>query len=543
MKTKFVFFVAYVLGVSNVFATQSFDVLADLTDLPNLTAVTQDIQTNVTYRICWENPKEEMRFAKIVLPLPRMNIENDSRYYYEFELKKLVGKIAGMTLGRHAYALNDGKPCFVGRYFGPIKGVGVHLIPMWVHPDSDPTVLDRIVLSSDSRRFEAEFSLRLHKGNPAVVQPQNGLDFFRVYGWIVVVGIVISLLLKSCTPVKVDTTQAFKVGRYGSLDVLKGLGCIAVVLIHYNFPGWTGKAIWASSRFAVPLFFCISGFFLPDSNGCITVRALVRKAWRLVVLLTAVIIVYHVYLYFVPEFAPRLGTAKMFGLTASFWLNNSLFPVIWFVGALIYSYVFMILFCGPINRTALWTLASVLWLGCFYLYDVNAIWPMTAPATVIKSLSGSIVWSNFFLFRSLPFVLMGLLLRLYIQSVEKWIRSSVVVFCLVLIGFAVSVGEMTQTGRVQFSTGCVFAMIVMFAWAIGNPNGGAHWLRVVGERASLLVYLSHIPIGTLVRKLAGVYEIDSEYWFKWSLPLMVLALSIGFAFAVDSIKRIAWRRS
>lgn len=540
--SKFVVFVAYVLVASNVFAAKSADVLADLKGMPNLSAVTQDVQTNITYRICWENPKEEMRFAKIVFPLPRMNIESNSQYYYEFELTKLVGEIAGMTLGRHAYALNDGKPCFAGRYYRPVKGVGVHLIPMSVHPDSDATVLDRIVLSSNSKRFEAEFLLKLHKGNPAVVQPPNGLDFFRVYGWMIVVGILISLVIKWRTPVKVDTTQTFTVGRYGSLDVLKGLGCIAVVLIHYNFPGWTGKAVWASSRFAVPLFFCISGFFLVNSKGCITVRALVRKAWRLIVLLTAVIIVYHVYLKFVPEFAPRLRADKMFGLTASFWLNNSLFPVIWFVGALVYSYVFMILFCGPINRIALWTLASVLWLGCFYLYDVNAIWPMTAPSTVIKSLSGSIVWSNFFLFRALPFVLMGLLLRLHLQSVEKWICSPVVTFCLVLIGFAVSVGEMTQTGRVQFSIGCVFAMIAMFSWAIGNPNGGARWLRLVGERYSLLVYLSHIPIGTLVRKLATGCEIDTEMWFKWSLPLMVLALSIGFAFAVDSIKRIVLRR-
>ena len=49
--------------------------------------------------------------------------------------------------------------------------------------------------------------------------------------------------------------------RWNSLDCLKGIACIAVVLIHYNFPGDFGLAVKSFCRFAVPVFLIISGFF------------------------------------------------------------------------------------------------------------------------------------------------------------------------------------------------------------------------------------------------------------------------------------------
>lgn len=59
--------------------------------------------------------------------------------------------------------------------------------------------------------------------------------------------------------------------RWNSLDCLKGIACIAVVLIHYNIsggniPAWIGAYTKALCRFAVPVFLCISGFFFVGSK-------------------------------------------------------------------------------------------------------------------------------------------------------------------------------------------------------------------------------------------------------------------------------------
>ncbi|WP_366934307.1 acyltransferase family protein [Pyramidobacter sp.] len=49
--------------------------------------------------------------------------------------------------------------------------------------------------------------------------------------------------------------------RIQSFDALKGIACIAVVFIHYNFPGNLGLAVKAFCRLGVPVFFVISGYF------------------------------------------------------------------------------------------------------------------------------------------------------------------------------------------------------------------------------------------------------------------------------------------
>ena len=45
------------------------------------------------------------------------------------------------------------------------------------------------------------------------------------------------------------------------MDFLKGLACIFVVLMHCEFPGMTGVIVQAISRFSVPFFFMVSGYF------------------------------------------------------------------------------------------------------------------------------------------------------------------------------------------------------------------------------------------------------------------------------------------
>ena len=45
------------------------------------------------------------------------------------------------------------------------------------------------------------------------------------------------------------------------LDFLKGIACMFVVFMHCEFPGVMGVAVQAISRFCVPFFFMVSGYF------------------------------------------------------------------------------------------------------------------------------------------------------------------------------------------------------------------------------------------------------------------------------------------
>ena len=44
-----------------------------------------------------------------------------------------------------------------------------------------------------------------------------------------------------------------------SLDCAKGIACIFVILIHCTFPSIVGEILRAIARFAVPLFFTVTG--------------------------------------------------------------------------------------------------------------------------------------------------------------------------------------------------------------------------------------------------------------------------------------------
>lgn len=45
------------------------------------------------------------------------------------------------------------------------------------------------------------------------------------------------------------------------LDFIKGIACICVIFMHCEFPGVVGIVVQAVSRFSVPLFFMVSGYF------------------------------------------------------------------------------------------------------------------------------------------------------------------------------------------------------------------------------------------------------------------------------------------
>lgn len=53
------------------------------------------------------------------------------------------------------------------------------------------------------------------------------------------------------------------------LDFIKGIACICVVFLHCEFPGVLGIAVQTVTRWTMPFFFMISGYysFYDRSNG------------------------------------------------------------------------------------------------------------------------------------------------------------------------------------------------------------------------------------------------------------------------------------
>lgn len=55
------------------------------------------------------------------------------------------------------------------------------------------------------------------------------------------------------------------------LDFMKGIACLFVVWMHCEFPGKAGVIVQAISRFCVPFFFMVSGYFCVNMSKTIVV--------------------------------------------------------------------------------------------------------------------------------------------------------------------------------------------------------------------------------------------------------------------------------
>ena len=94
--------------------------------------------------------------------------------------------------------------------------------------------------------------------------------------------------------------------RQSGFDIVKAFSCVAVVLIHYNFNEDVGGVVKSLCRFAVPVFFMISGFFLIEfETETIDLTAIVRKIRKLVSLHFGATVFYGIVFYFENWFAEK----------------------------------------------------------------------------------------------------------------------------------------------------------------------------------------------------------------------------------------------
>lgn len=132
------------------------------------------------------------------------------------------------------------------------------------------------------------------------------------------------------------------------LNFLKGVGCIAVVLIHVRFPGLFGELIHKLSQFAVPIFFMISGYFSysEDGIGSRRVWKKARRIFRITMVATVFYLVYSMWAhYIVGDFALWINSVIDPKIMLKFIVLNDFDFIgashLWFLPSLAYSYVIL----------------------------------------------------------------------------------------------------------------------------------------------------------------------------------------------------------
>lgn len=330
--------------------------------------------------------------------------------------------------------------------------------------------------------------------------------------------------------------------RYRSIDMLKGICCLAVVLIHFLFPEPFAQPVKAMCRFAVPVFFCISGYFF-TKDQIYTVHEAARKLKHILKVLLFAAVFYSLYTIVVNMIRStpwRIGefcTEKMSaGAIVKLLITNDplVYSHLWFLLALAYIYMLALAVFSDGKRLlhpVVWGL--VLLAGYSLLQEFGGVLHIRRSVQIPGS-EKRLMLFNLYIFRALPFFLLG-----YSMNCERYRQfcknlGKVIPIIIICAGLIVSAFENIWFGQVQYYVGSICVSWAMMTWAIGNPEGGNDVICYIGRRLSVYIYILHIAVGNMVGMIANKY-LPNKQLIGWSIPVLTIAVSIYASCICSSI--------
>lgn len=323
--------------------------------------------------------------------------------------------------------------------------------------------------------------------------------------------------------------------RYTSIDCIKGLACIAVVFIHYNITGgsihpYIGLGMKTVCRFGVPVFFCVSGFFLSSSKH-IDANKIVKKTTRIIRMLFISGLFYLCFTYVwnpisnsswnaAEQAASLLTATKLLKLIVTH--DPLVYSHLWFMLALIFCYLFVLLFLNDRNRNIIYVMAPV----CLITYSCMQEFHLIPMSFAVNGMESRIYIYNSFLFRGLPAFLFGMIMRDHQDKIVNLNISGKALLLLAFLGCCSSVIERKMLYEAQFYIGSYITWVSLMFWAIRNPNAKHPLLLHIGRDLSMYVYILHIAVGKTVDIIGGKLHFWGHDPYYIVRPFAVLLLSL-----------------
>ena len=308
------------------------------------------------------------------------------------------------------------------------------------------------------------------------------------------------------------------------LNVWKGIAAFAVVLIHCTLPGVPGEIIKGIARFAVPLFFLISGYFAYGREDAV----LRRREIHILRLYVGAVAVYYLWAairYFLSQRTFAQMGAELFpdgGRTVSdllFFNRTAMAPHLWFMGALVYCYLFYRLLARKRLEERGYLLISVLLAANLLLGEGRGLTGIAVPVRWIRSF-----WLTGF-----PFFLWGSWFACWEKQGGLQLHRGAGM-ALVAGGMLLSSVECLWSGYDELYVGSILTAGGMFSLALAFADlGKGSLLARIGERDSANIYLWHMLLrnfAALAFLMAGVYETMA---CQLLMPFLVGAASTALA--------------
>ena len=321
-----------------------------------------------------------------------------------------------------------------------------------------------------------------------------------------------------------------------TLNFFKGVACFCVIMLHAGFPGVVGKLLYGPSRFAVPFFFMISGYYVYDDNVQTMVKKIPKKIKHIAVLLVITEIVYL--LWHVIQYAILGGFenvyawfADVFSVSAILQLllfqTTSIGDVSWFLVALLLCYM-AIWFVAKKN---LWTMINILTPILLLVNIVVGEW--------IPFLGIDIQWywcSNFGVL-GFPFFCLGNLIRKNQDDFCAKYSTKKLIFIIGLSVICITV-ERVLTDASQLYIGNIFLASALFLICIKCSNlfQKRNFGEEIGEKYAFYVYIFHPIVRDILYGFLFVnWGWDSYAIIVWMKPIVVFVVCVSTGNVICSV--------
>lgn len=320
-------------------------------------------------------------------------------------------------------------------------------------------------------------------------------------------------------------------------DFFKGIACICVVFIHFQFPGNIGIIIGALSKFAVPFFFMIAGYYALR-NGKYDLKRKVLHILRLIIISEMVIFLYEITKGMISgESLSYIRECFSFIHFFQMLLFNKpiTYGYLWFLYALIYCYITLYII-RKFQLTKTIPIIIIAGLVCFFCLGEGIT--LTGKSYFfslhIRNQQMEFAAFNLYIFRALPYFLLGYFYG-NIRNIYNIPRYTL--YIIFFMGSLLSIVERIYIGWFQFYAGTLFMILAIFTFASQNKESALKnknfflLIEHIGNCDSDMVYIVHVLLGSIITsfiKITGIIETSSNL-FLWSLPIIVLSGSLLLA--------------
>ena len=315
------------------------------------------------------------------------------------------------------------------------------------------------------------------------------------------------------------------------LNYLKGLACFGVVFFHVKLPHYVlDGVIQAMFRFAIPLFFMVSGYFCDISDRDKLEKKLPGKCRHILKISIIGCVYYFLFQMLIAVFGDSHGSMsdvmdrlrQCFNVNALFeWVvfnQDPFIHIMWFTFALLYCYLILWIINHFNCYHKVFLLIPILIGAHMVMGNVLTLFGMAASKLYYRN----------FLFFGLPFLLLGIWIRRNQDKLLGHFSRRICMSCMAM-GTVLSVIEWFIFGRQEMFFGSILFVIGAFLYAIHRPEAKQDsFITIIGDKYSLFVYIVHCSFISVLDRFA--YKLLPEGGlltiYNFVKPLLIFAIAV-----------------